>query len=143
MSDTLLAVVATIIKSVITIVALLTVFAYMTLIERRVIARFQSRVGPNRAGPFGVMQPLADALKMAFKEQILPSQAKQLVFLIAPAIAVFIALAAFAVVPMGAPTTWGTSPVALAWAPYIGNINVGVLYILSISSLSVYGIVLA
>ena len=65
MSDTLLAIVATIIKCVIIIFALLTVFAYMTLIERRVIARFQSRLGPNRAGPFGLMQPLADAIKMA------------------------------------------------------------------------------
>jgi NADH-quinone oxidoreductase subunit H len=143
MSDLAWFLVAAVVKSVIVIVALLTAFAYMTLIERRVIARFQSRVGPNRAGPFGVMQPLADALKMAFKEQILPTQAKRLVFLIAPAIAVFVALIAFAVVPMGAPTTWGTSALARAWAPYIGDVNVGILYILAISSLAVYGIVLA
>jgi NADH-quinone oxidoreductase subunit H len=135
--------VAALVKSVLVIVALLTAFAYMTLIERRVIARFQSRVGPNRAGPLGVMQPLADALKLAFKEQILPSQAKRFVFLIAPAISVFVALVAFALVPMGPPTAWGASPLARAWAPYIADVNVGVLYILSISSLAVYGIVLA
>jgi len=143
MSDLAWFLVAAAVKSVLVIFALLTAFAYMTLIERRVIARFQSRIGPNRAGPLGLMQPLADALKMAFKEQILPSQAKRLVFLIAPAIAVFVALAAFAVVPMGSPTTWGTSPLAKAWAPYIADVNVGVLYILAISSLAVYGIVLA
>ncbi len=143
MSDLAWFLVAAVVKSVLVIFALLTAFAYMTLVERRVIARFQSRLGPNRAGPLGVMQPLADALKLAFKEQILPSQAKRLVFLIAPAIAVFVALAAFAVVPMGSPTTWGTSPIARAWAPYIADVNVGVLYILAISSLAVYGIVLA
>src|SRR5215469_14401979 len=105
-------VVAAVVKSAIAIAALLTVFAYMTLIERRVIARFQSRVGPNRAGPLGLLQPLADGMKMAFKEQLIPSKARRLVFILAPGISVFIALAAFAVVPLGAPTTWGTSVVA-------------------------------
>src|SRR5579863_2557133 len=132
MSDTLLAVVATIIKSVITIVALLTVFAYMTLIERRVVARMQSRLGPNRAGPFGVFQPLADAIKMAFKEQIIPTRARLLAYLAAPCISIFVALVAFAVVPLGDATTWGTGPIARAWAPFVGSVNVGLLYILSI-----------
>ncbi|HEX6123616.1 MAG TPA: NADH-quinone oxidoreductase subunit H, partial [Ktedonobacterales bacterium] len=142
MSDFAWFIVAGLVKSIIAIVALLTAFAYMTLIERRVIARFQSRIGPNRAGPLGLLQPLADALKMAFKEQLTPTRVKRGVFLMAPAIAVFVALSAFAVVPLGDTTTWGTSPVARAWAPYVGDINVGVLYILAISSLSVYGIVL-
>ena len=143
MSDMLWFIIAAVVKSIIAIVALLTAFAYMTLIERRVIARFQRRIGPNRAGPLGLLQPLADAVKMAFKEQILPSRASRVAFLMAPAISVFIALAAFAVVPLGSPTTWGTSPVARAWAPFVADINVGVLYILAISSLAVYGIVLA
>jgi NADH-quinone oxidoreductase subunit H len=143
MSDMAWFIVAAVVKSIIAIVALLTAFAYMTLIERRVIARFQRRLGPNRAGPLGLLQPLADAMKMAFKEQIMPSRAFRVVFLMAPAISVFIALSAFAVVPLGSPTTWGTSPVARAWAPYIADVNVGILYILSISSLAVYGIVLA
>jgi NADH-quinone oxidoreductase subunit H len=143
MSDLAWAVVAAVVKSIIAIVVLLTAFAYMTLIERRVIARFQRRVGPNRAGPFGMFQPIADALKMAFKEHFLPTRATNFTFLLAPAISVFIALAAFAVIPLGDRTTWGTSPVARAWAPFIGDINVGILYILAISSLAVYGIVLA
>ena len=143
MSDLAWFLVGALVKSIIAIVALLTAFAYMTLIERRVIARFQRRVGPNRAGPLGVFQPIADALKMAFKEEILPSNASRLVFLIAPAISVIVALTAFAVVPLGGPTAWGNSSVAQAWAPYVADLNVGVLYIFAIASLAVYGIVLA
>ncbi len=143
MSDLAWFLVGAVVKSVIAIVALLTAFAYMTLIERRVIARFQRRVGPNRAGPFGVLQPLADALKMAFKEEILPTKASQLVFLLAPVISVVVALTAFAVVPLGGTTAWGTSNIARAWAPYVANLNVGVLYIFAVASLAVYGIVLA
>ena len=142
MSDLAWFVVAAIVKCIIAIGALLTVFAYMTLIERRVLARFQRRVGPNRAGPLGLLQPLADGLKMAFKEQIIPTQARRFVFLIAPSISVFVALSVFAIVPLGNTTTWGTSPIAIAWAPYISDLNVGVLYYLAISSLAVYGIVL-
>jgi NADH-quinone oxidoreductase subunit H len=143
MSDLAWFLVGALVKSIIAIVALLTAFAYMTLIERRVIARFQRRVGPNRAGPFGMFQPIADALKMAFKEEILPTGASRLVFLIAPAISVVVALTAFAVVPLGGPTAWGTSSLARAWAPYVADLNVGVLYIFAIASLAVYGIVLA
>jgi NADH-quinone oxidoreductase subunit H len=143
MSDFAWGVVAALVKSIIVIVALLTAFAYMTLIERRVIARFQRRLGPNRAGPLGLFQPVADALKMAFKEQFIPGKAFRFTFLLAPALSVFVALVAFAVIPLGDRTTWGTSPIARAWAPFIGDINVGILYTLAISSLAVYGIVLA
>ena len=94
-------IVAYIIKAAIVIFALLTAFAYMTLIERRVVAKIQGRLGPNRAGPWGMFQPVADALKMAFKEQIIPSQAKKATYLIAPIISVVVALCAFAVVPIG------------------------------------------
>ena len=135
-------VIAGLVKSIVVIGVLLTAFAYMTLIERRVIARFQRRVGPNRAGPLGLLQPLADGLKMLFKEQLTPAQARRVVFLLAPNISVFVALVAFAVVPLGDTTTWGDSAVARGWAPYVADVNVGVLYILSISSLAVYGIVL-
>src|SRR5215470_11189953 len=93
--------VADVIKSGILIGALLTAFAYMTLIERRVVAKIQGRLGPNRAGPFGLFQPLADALKMIFKEQIVPSQAKKLIYLVAPIISIIVALCAFAVIPIG------------------------------------------
>ena len=132
-------IVATIIKSAIVIFVLLTVFAYMTLIERVVIARIQGRIGPNRAGPFGIFQPVADGVKMAFKEQIVPTQAKKLVYLIAPIISVVVAISAFAVVPLG--NNWVNGKTSV-WDPVIGDVNIGILWILSISSLAVYGIVL-
>src|SRR5437762_6881196 len=94
-------IVADVVKSAAVIFALLTAFAYMTLIERRVVAKMQGRLGPNRAGPFGLFQPVADAIKMAFKEQLVPAQAKKSIYLIAPIISVVVALCAFAVVPIG------------------------------------------
>jgi NADH-quinone oxidoreductase subunit H len=134
-------IVADVIKSAIIIFVLLTAFAYMTLIERRVVAKIQGRLGPNRLGPFGLLQPLADAIKMAFKEQIIPAQAKKAIYLIAPVISVVVALCAFAVVPIG--NNWSANPARPSvWDPLIGDINVGLLWILSISSLAVYGIVL-
>jgi NADH-quinone oxidoreductase subunit H len=142
MSDLMWQIIAAVVKAGVAILALLTAFAYMTLIERRVVARMQSRLGPNRLGPFGLLQPLADALKMVFKEQIVPARARVLVYLIAPCISIFVALVAFAVVPLGSPTAFGSGAIARAWAPFISDLNVGVLYILSISSLAVYGIVL-
>src|SRR5215469_896380 len=108
MSDTLVAIIADVVKAGIAIFALLTVFAYMTLIERRVVARLQMRLGPNRAGPLGMFQPLADAIKMIFKEQIIPTQAKKAIYLIAPVISVVVALSAFAVVPIG--NNWSANP---------------------------------
>jgi NADH-quinone oxidoreductase subunit H len=132
-------VVASVIKGAIVILALLTAFAYMTLIERRVVAKIQGRLGPNRVGPSGLFQPLADAIKMAFKEQIVPSQARKAIYLVAPIISVVVALSAFAVVPIG--NSWINGKPSV-WDPVIGDINVGLLWILSISSLAVYGIVL-
>ncbi len=138
MSVQMLALVAAVVKSVVVLFALMTIFAYMTLIERRVLARLQMRLGPNRAGPLGMWQPLADGIKMAFKEQIIPTQSKVLVYLIAPSLSVFVALVAFAVVPLGG-RIGSLSPV---WNPVVADVNVGILYILAISSLAVYGIVL-
>ncbi len=132
-------IVADVVKSAVVIFALLTAFAYMTLIERRVVAKIQGRLGPNRAGPFGVLQPLADAIKMAFKEQIVPAQAKKAIYLVAPIISVVVALSAFAVVPIG--NNWIDGKHSI-WDPLIADVNVGLLWILSISSLAVYGIVL-
>src|SRR5437660_6183184 len=111
----------------------------MTLIERRVVAKMQGRLGPNRAGPAGLFQPVADAVKMALKEQIIPTQARVVTYILAPVISVVVALCAFAVVPIGSGWIPGKSTV---WDPVIGDINVGILWILSISSLAVYGIVL-
>ncbi|MDQ2907317.1 MAG: NADH-quinone oxidoreductase subunit NuoH [Ktedonobacteraceae bacterium] len=132
-------IVAAVIKCAVVIVALMTAFAYMTLIERRVIAKLQGRLGPNRAGPSGLFQPIADGIKMAFKEQIVPTQAKKFTYLIAPIISVIVALSVFAVVPIG--TNWISGKPSV-WDPVIADINVGLLWILSISSLAVYGIVL-
>ena len=132
-------IVADVVKSAVVIFALLTAFAYMTLIERRVVAKIQGRLGPNRAGPFGVFQPVADGIKLAFKEQIVPTQAKKAIYLVAPIISVVVALSAFAVVPIG--NNWIDGKHSI-WDPFIADINVGLLWILSISSLAVYGIVL-
>ena len=134
-------IVASVIKSAIVIFVLLTAFAYMTLIERRVVAKLQGRLGPNRVGPLGLFQPLADAVKMAFKEQIVPAQAKKAIYLVAPVISVVVALCAFAVVPIG--NNWSANPAhPSVWDPLIGDINIGLLWILAVSSLAVYGIVL-
>jgi len=103
------------------------------------VAKMQGRLGPNRAGPAGMFQPVADAIKMAFKEQIIPTQARVVTYVLAPVISVVVALCAFAVVPIGSGWITGKSTV---WDPVIGDINVGILWILSISSLAVYGIVL-
>jgi NADH-quinone oxidoreductase subunit H len=132
-------IVASVIKAAIIIFVLLTVFAYLTLIERRVLAKIQGRLGPNRAGPFGFFQPVADGMKMAFKEQIIPTQAKKFVYLIAPIVSVIVAISAFAVVPIG--NSWISGKPSV-WDPWVADINVGLLWILSISSLAVYGIVL-
>jgi NADH-quinone oxidoreductase subunit H len=140
MSDTVIYLLATLAKSVILIGALLTAFAYLTLIERRVVAFMQTRLGPNRVGPFGLLQPLADALKMVFKEQIIPTKARVLVYLMAPLISIVVALSAFAVVPLGG--YWLGWNIPNPWDPFIADINVGLLYIFAISSLAVYGIVL-
>lgn len=132
-------IVADVVKSAVVIFALLTAFAYMTLIERRVVAKMQGRLGPNRAGPFGIFQPVADAIKMIFKEQIVPTQAKKAIYLVAPIISIIVALSAFAVVPIG--NNWIDGKPGI-WDPLIADVNVGLLWILSISSLAVYGIVL-
>src|SRR5437667_2610071 len=111
-------IVANVVKSGILIGALLTAFAYMTLIERRVVAKMQGRLGPNRVGPFGLFQPLADAIKMAFKEQFVPGQARKAIYLVAPVISVVVALCAFAVIPIG--NNWSANPtVHNIWDPII------------------------
>ena len=126
--------------SVILIFILLTGFAYTTLLERRVVARFQSRVGPNRAGPQGLLQPLADGVKLIFKEEVVPASADKWTFILAPMLAAIPALVVFAVIPLGGTIYLGDLTIPLTIAP---NLNVGILYVLAITSISVYGIVLA
>ncbi|HYS20369.1 MAG TPA: NADH-quinone oxidoreductase subunit NuoH [Gemmatimonadales bacterium] len=131
------------ISSVIKIVAVFTAImvgvALLTLAERRICAWMQDRLGPNRVGPQGLLQPAADGLKNILKEETYPAQADFWTFVLAPAISFTPALITFAVIPFAAPlpTKWGLVPMVVADLP------VGFLYILAISSLGVYGIVLA
>ncbi|MCA9792262.1 MAG: NADH-quinone oxidoreductase subunit NuoH [Candidatus Eremiobacteraeota bacterium] len=127
------------VRSLVTCVALLSGFGLMTLIERRLIARFQWRQGPNRVGPGGILQPAADGLKLLFKEQLMPADAKPFIFLLAPCISLTVALTSFAVIPLQTePWKLGNYEIA----PYIADLNVGVLFLLGVTSLGVYGIVL-
>lgn len=128
-----------VIKALVVCLALTAGFAYLTLFERKVLARMQVRVGPNRAGPFGLLQPIADAVKLIFKEELTPRGADKFLFILAPVITVVPALVVTAVVPWGDTLELFGRRVTL----YITDINVGVLWILSITSISVYGITLA
>jgi NADH-quinone oxidoreductase subunit H len=128
------------IKSIVVIVALLTGFAYLSLVERKLVARFQVRYGPNRAGPFGLLQPIADALKMVFKEEIIPTHVDRPVYLLAPVLSVVPALVIWAVIPVSG-TTFTLFGQTIT--PYVANVNVGLLYMLAVASLGTYGIVLA
>ena len=128
-----------IIEAFLIIFVLLGGFAYLTLYERRALARIQTRIGPNRAGPQGVLQPIADAVKLIFKEELTPKNAYKLDFILAPIITVIPMLVILAVVPWGSNTNLLGRQITL----YLADINVGVLFILSITSISVYGIVLA
>ena len=109
---------------------LLIAVAYLTLAERRVIGFMQLRKGPNVVGPFGLFQPFADALKLMAKETILPAGANKIVFLFAPMLTFILAIVAWAVIPFGEGLV-------------IADINVGILYLFAISSLGVYGVIMA
>jgi len=128
-----------IVKSLLLVFILLTGFAYLTFYERKALARLQIRVGPNRAGPGGWLQPVADGLKLIFKEELIPAKADKIVFILAPIITVVPALVLLAVVPFGDHINLFGRSIAL----YLTDVNVGVLYIISVASISVYGIVLA
>lgn len=117
-------------KVLLVVLPLLLAVAYLTLAERRVIGIIQDRVGPNRVGPLGLLQPIADMVKLFFKEIIIPTNSNRFLFLLAPVLAIAPALAAWAVVPF-----------AQGWV--LSNLNVGVLYILAMTSLGVYGIIIA
>jgi NADH-quinone oxidoreductase subunit H len=122
--------VLTVLEAFATIIPILISMAYLTLIERKVLAAIQLRKGPNVVGPFGLFQPFADALKMLMKETIIPAGANRALFLMAPMLTFGLAVIAWAVIPVNN-----------GWA--IANINVGVLYLFAISSLGVYGIIIA
>lgn len=142
--------VAMVAKVLIAFVFVLLTVAYATYAERKVIGFMQVRLGPMRTGPYGLLQPIADGLKLFFKEEIVPKQASTFAFLIAPLIALVPAFISFAVIPFGGNIeVFGyTIPLQIAsvYDPQVGKVldlNVGVLYILGMASLGVYGIVLA
>jgi len=128
-----------VLKGFVLCLILLTGFAYLTLYERRALARMQVRVGPNRAGPQGLLQPIADAVKLIFKEELTPGHVYRTVFILAPVLTVVPSLIIAAVVPLGSSFTMFGREITL----YVADLNVGILYLMSIASIAVYGIVLA
>jgi NADH-quinone oxidoreductase subunit H len=144
------------IKAIIVIFVLLTGFAYTTYAERKVSALLQTRIGPNRVGPWGLLQPAADGIKLFFKEELIPGGADKIIFVLAPVLGVVPALIILAVVPWGPTREMTCCQFTL---PYLNqtvgqklftfhgfgltDLNVGMLYILSVASIAVYGVVLA
>jgi NADH-quinone oxidoreductase subunit H len=112
--------------------------AYLVLAERKILGRMQLRYGPNRVGPFGLMQPLADVIKLLTKEDFVPARADKWLFLVAPGITAVTALLVFAVIPFGPTLEVFGRPVPLV----VVDLNIGVLYFLGVSSMAVYGVVL-
>jgi len=128
-----------IIKVAVVLWAILTACAYIVWLERKLVARMQVRLGPTRVGPFGLLQPLADAIKLFTKEDIIVEQADKWLYIAAPIIAFIPAFITFAVIPFGDTVTLFGREVTLL----ISDFDVGLLYILGVTSLGVYGIVLA
>ncbi len=120
----------TLIKIIALVLPLIGCVAYLTLWERKAIGWMQARVGPNRVGPLGLLQPIADALKLMLKEVIVPAAASKALYIIAPVMTIMPALAAWAVLPFGP-------------GDALSNVNAGLLYLLAITSIEVYGVILA
>jgi len=141
--------VAMVLKVLVAFVFVLLTVAYATYAERKLIGFMQVRLGPMRTGWYGLLQPIADGLKLFFKEEVIPTQASKFAFLLAPLIALVPAFISFAVIPFGDTITIGGYKIPLQIAAFSDNsgnvldVNVGVLYILAMASVGVYGIVLA
>ena len=126
------------IKAVVVVFILVSAFAYVLLMERKLLGRFQARYGPNRAGPLGYLQPAADLVKLVFKEDSVPAGANRFLFSIAPLISVFAAVAAVAVIPYGRPDRLFGHQVNLVGA----DLNIGLLFVFALSGLGFYGLIL-
>ncbi len=129
--DWLVVVSLSVLRALALIVVLLTGFAYLTWYERKLLARFHGRYGPNRAGPRGLLQPIADAIKAIFKEEIIPNHVDKPIYLLAPMLALVPALIIWAVVPVA------------KGVPAMADVNIGFLWILAIAGIEAYGIILA
>jgi NADH-quinone oxidoreductase subunit H len=116
----------------------LVIAMYSTYAERKIAAFFQDRIGPNRAGPFGLLQPLADGAKMFLKEEIIPTNASAFLFIAGPSLAIMTACIGSAVIPWGQTMTIGSHVIDLQ----VADINVGILYIFGVVSLGVYGVMI-
>ncbi len=127
------------VKAVIIAVAIMSVVPALVWLERRLMGRFQVRLGPNRVGPFGLGQPMADTVKLLFKESIIQSSADKFLFHLAPAVVVITAIAAFAVIPFGEPFEVFGQTIEM-WG---ANVNSGILFVFAISGMGIYGMVLA
>jgi NADH-quinone oxidoreductase subunit H len=137
--DVLLPLLAILVKVGVVLVALLTTVAYAVWLERKVVAHIQSRWGPYRVGPHGLLQPVADGLKIFFKEDIIPSDVDRLVYLLAPFLAFTLALVSISVIPFGRSVTIGGHTILFQ----IADLNVGLLFVFAVTSLGVYGVALA
>jgi NADH-quinone oxidoreductase subunit H len=135
-----------VVRMLVIFTALFTGVGYMTLVERKVSAWMQERIGPNRVGPAGLLQPLADGLKHLMKEDITPPGAHRIIFIMAPVLVLIPAVASFAVIPI-AGAGFNLQDLGLPWdwtfLPYIADVEVGLLILLGLASLEVYGVVLA
>ncbi|MCS7079217.1 MAG: NADH-quinone oxidoreductase subunit NuoH [Chloracidobacterium sp.] len=129
------------VKIAVGFIILMTTVAYLSLIERRLLAFIQMRYGPNRVGPFGLFQPIADGLKFVFKEDLIPLDADKFLYVMAPALSFVPALMIFVLIPVGGEVTlpFLDRPIAL----YVTSVNVGVLAVLAMTGMGVYGIVMA
>lgn len=126
------------IKIVVLLGVVLLIVAYLTYAERKILAYMQVRLGPNRVGPKGWLQPIADGLKLFVKEDLLPGGAEKFVFLLAPSLIMVPALLMFAVIPFGEPFKLGERTIT----PYLADVNIAILLLLGISSIGVFGIIL-
>ncbi|PKO22267.1 MAG: NADH-quinone oxidoreductase subunit NuoH [Chloroflexi bacterium HGW-Chloroflexi-1] len=126
------------VKSIVLVIVLLTGFAYLTWVERKLLGRFQLRYGPNRAWRFGLGHPIADALKMIFKEEIIPGHVDKVIYVLGPALAIAPALAMFAVVPVGPDLTLFGRTIPMV----VADVNVGLLYVLAMAGVGAYGVIL-
>jgi NADH-quinone oxidoreductase subunit H len=130
--------VVSLVKVLIVFTVMLLIVAYMTLMERKVLGHMQVRFGPNRVGPFGLLQPVADGIKLFFKEDIIVPHANRIIYILAPAVIVVTALVSYAVIPFGDTIRIMGQSIDLV----VADVNVGVLYLFAVSSLGVYGVVM-